>query len=1167
MQCCPRDTPHAVRAPTIHSPRPAADLLVVREQSQIERVLDALPPVKEFLEEAYRSPYVEDWFEEDEGYESVTSKDELDIETTLTPGMNHYRTRTCNGGPCTQAQMIGNLPNTHAVPVEKMAGQRRQRINPKRGHLPPLSVPIPEVQPPLLSPNMEDIRWLQASSFVSFCRQDNVRAMRITWDELDQAAERRTTNSRESLNTTTLLQTVHLNEEEYRDILLGEGDLAKTLSQLPPHLHDFVYDCYKPAHLRKISEADVSKFLTGKPELNKLPAFLPRHADTLPPRRAWDHKIELMPGKEPPYFKNRPLSPLELEVVRKWIDDNLSKGFIRESRSRSAAPLLLAAKPGGGVRICQDYRGLNNVTIKNRYPLPIVRETLDALCNATVYTKLDIIAAFNKLRIAEGDEWKTAFITRFGLFESLVMPFGLCNAPASFQHYINHTLFNELDKYCTAYLDDVLVYSADKSEHREHVRTIMDPEKVTAITSWEQPLSVKDLQRFLGFANFYRRFIKDFSKICRPLNDLLRKDIGWIWDASHRDAFATLKDAFITAPVLAYFDHNKRTVLETDASDWASGGVLSQYDSDGLLRPVAYFSAKHSAAECNYEIYDKELLAIIKSMEEWRPELQGSQQEFEILTDHKNLEYFTTTKALNQRQVRWSEFLSHYNFRIVYRPGSKAIRPDALSRKREDRPNFATGDDERLKNRERIVLPADKFDIDLYNELKAGIHLAPTDLVVPAEDKPIDELIDDAYRRSDMAHQLIAAIEDHHVRKWPVEFRKTLRVAMQDCYVANNRIYYRERLWIPPDDELKVQIIYRMHSSGPAGHPGRTKTIDLVSRTYWWPQMHQEIASYVQACELWVRTLTTEELVDVFISRIYTLHGLPDNIISDRGTQFVSGFWSQLAERLAVTLRHSSAFHPQTDGQTERINSVLEQYLRAFVNFHQDDWMQWLPLAEFASNNMTSETTGCSPFFANYGFNPHIGVEPSKPCPPDMTIAQKREFFKGNKTADRMERILSQLQALARQAVTIYEENANRHRIDSPRYCIGQKVIRFPAQAIINESESTTTRDRILEREDGESEPVQKWIFEGVIDNHNEDGHHYLVKWKHYAPTWQPAADLKGNEKLLAEYHRTYPEKPGPPRWVLDDPEAKAILSPTLERSEKVQGVRRSTRERKARSV
>ncbi|RAL63669.1 hypothetical protein DID88_003712 [Monilinia fructigena] len=586
MQCCPRDTPHAVRAPTIHSPRPAADLLVVREQSQIERVLDALPPVKEFLEEAYRSPYVEDWFEEDEGYESVTSKDELDIETTLTPGMNHYRTRTCNGGPCTQAQMIGNLPNTHCSSSRKM-GRSTQTTNQSKAWSSTTTFSAnARSAATLLSPNMEDIRWLQASSFVSFCRQDNVRAMRITWDELDQAAERRTTNSRESLNTTTLLQTVHLNEEEYRDILLV---------------------------MRRFDKSFPSGCKTSYPHSFRVMRTL------FPPRRAWDHKIELMPGKEPPYFKNRPLSPLELEVVRKWIDDNLSKGFIRESRSRSAAPLLLAAKPGGGVRICQDYRGLNNVTIKNRYPLTIVRETLDALCNATVYTKLDIIAAFNKLRIAEGDEWKTAFITRFGLFESLVIPFGLCNAPASFQHYINHTLFNELDKYCTAYLDDVLVYSADKSEHREHVRNY----------------STK------------RRFLR-------------------------------------------IFDHNKRTVLETDASDWASGGVLSQYDSDGLLRPVAYFSAKHSAAECNYEIYDKELLAIIKSMEEWRPELQGSQQEFEILTDHKNLEYFTiTTKALNQRQVRWSEFLSHYNFRIVYRPGSKAIRPDALSRKREDRPNFA----------------------------------------------------------------------------------------------------------------------------------------------------------------------------------------------------------------------------------------------------------------------------------------------------------------------------------------------------------------------------------------------------------------------------------------------------------------------------------------------
>lgn len=1313
-----------------------------------QEVFDLCPPLKAFIYQKplndilytvpdhvarpYRSPSVEDCDDESFGPNlNNDNADELHTPPMLTPGMNHYKTYSKN--KATQAQIIPNRPNTRPQPIQKVAGQRRSCMKkPRNEPLPPLSVPVAEL--PTYDderPNMDDIRWLNASSFVTFCRQDKVKAMRLTWDELDQLLEPPV----DRLNSIRSFPT--LREQDYKDILQGKGKVADALARMPSNLHDFVYDCYRPIHLRKISEADVTKFLAGKPELSdaaireripswlhdQLPAFLPRHADELPPRRAWDHKIELMPGKEPPYFKNRPLSPLEQQVVRKWLDENLSKGFIRESRSRSSAPLLLAAKPGGGVRICQDYRGLNNVTIKNRYPLPIVRETLDALCNAKVYTKLDIIAAFNKLRIAEGDEWKTAFITRFGLFESLVMPFGLCNAPASFQHYINHTLFDELDKFCTAYLDDVLIYSSDKEQHREHVRIVvkkladaglqidinkcefettktkylgliittngieMDPEKVKSITTWERPLCMKDLQRFLGFANFYRRFIKDFSKICRPLYDLLRKDKGWSWTEEHDQAYQHLKLAFTTAPVLAYFDYTKKTVLETDASDWASGGVLSQYDDDGVLRPVAYFSAKHSAAECNYEIYDKELLAIIKSMEEWRPELQGSQQEFEILTDHKNLEYFTTTKALNQRQVRWSEFLSQYNFRIVYRPGNKAIRPDALSRRHEDRPSSSNPNDERLKNRERTLLPADKFDIDLYNELTSEVTLAPADLLVPMEDKPIDELVTDAYARSAMAADLILTVENPLATKWPKEYRQMMRVALQDCRVLEGKLYYRDKLWIPPDDELKVQIIYRTHSSGPAGHPGRTKTIDLLSRSYWWPQMHQEVAAYVQACELCKRTkssksappgflkplpvpfrawsdisidyitplpdckfydstfkhilvvvcrltkmrhfigtrsLNTDELVDAFVSRVYTLHGLPDNIISDRGTQFVSGFWTQLSERLGVTLRHSSAFHPETDGQTERINSVLEQYLRAFVNFHQDDWMEWLPLAEFASNNLVSETTGCSPFFANYGFNPHLGTEPSKPCPPDMTLAQKREFFKGNKTADRMERILEQLQALAKQAVATYEENANRHRSDSPRYIAGQQVYvntknmktsrkakklddkwvgpfviekayprsclvklpenvrifpvfhhsllipahdgtRFPAQRQINESESRTTRGRVLERDDGEVEPVQKWEFEGIMDNHDEDGHHYLIKWKHQAPTWQKASDLKGNEKVVAEYHHLHPEKPGPPAWVLQNPAAKEILVPSrAQAAAPVEpGLRRSTRERK----
>ncbi|KAI1668824.1 Reverse transcriptase domain protein [Pyrenophora tritici-repentis] len=318
----------------------------------------------------------------------------------------------------------------------------------------------------------------------------------------------------------------------------------------------------------------------------------------------------------------------------------------------------------------------------------------------------------------------------------------------------------------------------------------MDPEKVKTIKEWLRPPCLKDLQKFLGFANFYRRFIRDFSKICKPLNELMRKDQAFIWSEAHENAFQDLKTAFATAPVLAMFDYTRRTILETDASDWASGGVLSQYDEDGLLRPVAYFSSKHTSQECNYEIYDKELLAIIKSMEEWRPELQGVDDTFEILTDHKNLEYFTTTKALSQRQVRWSEFISQFNFRIIYRPGAKAVRPDALSRKPGDRPAKTDINDDRIKNRERTVLPPDMWDEDTLRELLEDKDLmaAPIDVIMPAIDKPIDDIINRAYNDSEMAAEMAEAIQNPEITRWPTRLRKELRISITDCRIQNRRI-------------------------------------------------------------------------------------------------------------------------------------------------------------------------------------------------------------------------------------------------------------------------------------------------------------------------------------------------------------------------------------------
>ena len=230
---------------------------------------------------------------------------------------------------------------------------------------------------------------------------------------------------------------------------------------------------------------DIEKALVIKPSVDPAAILPPEYhdfldvfsreaSDTLPEHRPYDHKIQLEPGKTPGFGPLYGMSQDELRVLKKYLEDNLAKGFIRSSSSSAASPVLFVRKPGGDLRFCVDYRGLNAITVKNRYPLPLIRETLDRLVKAQYYTKLDIIAAFNKLRMAEGEEWKTAFRTRYGLYEYLVLPFGLVNAPSSFQHYINEALHEYLDVFCTAYIDDILIYSNTRKEHTQHVRKVLE---------------------------------------------------------------------------------------------------------------------------------------------------------------------------------------------------------------------------------------------------------------------------------------------------------------------------------------------------------------------------------------------------------------------------------------------------------------------------------------------------------------------------------------------------------------------------------------------------------------------------------------------------------------------------------------------------------------------
>ena len=401
-------------------------------------------------------------------------------------------------------------------------------------------------------------------------------------------------------------------------------DLDVLLDESMQRLH-----CLRVGNIYKTIPKDANPQEFLPPQYHEyLDVFDRNKANSLPPHRAWDHAIEIQPGKTPPSSRPYSMNKFELKALRDYLDKELAKGFIRVSRSPAAAPVLFVKKPNGDLRFCIDYRGLNSITIKNRHSLPLITETLSQLSHAKFYTKLDVISAFNKLRIKQGDEWKAAFTCRYGLFEPVVLLFGLCNGPASFQTYIIHALRGLLDNYCTAYMDDILIFSENIEQHREHVKTVlhrlrehglqvdiskcefettqvtylglivstkgitMDPKKVACVQEWPTPRSVRDIQGFLGFANFYRRFIPEFSRLATPLSNLTKKDIPFKWDTVCEESFRNIKKAFREGAMLAHFDPHKQTVLETDASDYVTAAVLSQYDDKGILRPVAFMSKK-----------------------------------------------------------------------------------------------------------------------------------------------------------------------------------------------------------------------------------------------------------------------------------------------------------------------------------------------------------------------------------------------------------------------------------------------------------------------------------------------------------------------------------------------------------------------------------------------
>ena len=866
--------------------------------------------------------------------------------------------------------------------------------------------------------------------------------------------------------------------------------------------------------LKKLEDANANiKNLVPEEYHAFLDVFDHKKAYELPPHRPrWDHEIVLKEGAVLP--KTDPLrrqSPEEFDVLKEYVINNLGSRFIEPSQAEYGSPILFVKKPSGGLRLCIDYRKINEITKRNRYPLPLIDETIARVTRAKIYTKLDVVQAFHNLRLAsEKSEELSTFICRLGAFKYKVMPFGLTNAPATFQQFMNDH-FNEYSEFVSAFLDDLLIYSQNMKEHREQVKLVlsrlremglrldilkcefhvtevkflglvvtpdgvkMDPKKVAQIKSWTKPKNGKDLKGirgFLGFVNFYRRFIKGFAKIARPLYNLLMKESPGIWDDKCDGAFEGLKEAVTTEPVMMHFDRTKEAFLECDSSDLASGGVLSQLNDEGWLRPVAYLSQSLDPAQRNYVIYDKEMLAIVRCFEEWRPELLSVPEDRPtlVMTDHKALEHFMTTKQLNRRQARWAEFLSQFNFKISYRPGAKNLKADLLTRQP------CEGEVSRAKldpHMNQTLLPSENLSEEVKQDL--GIHeietndekpvpeetTAPTETI---ERSPLAETVEAANRKEETFEEV-----RRELQKLPPEnlLDKIHGFQLRECTERNGVLYYYGKLVVP--DSLTTEVIRTVHSGRELGHAGVTKTLKMLRKDYCFTRMTLLVRRFIRNCHDCKRSkpkrsrlqgllrplpipqqpwedisvdfvgklpedseknntimmvvchltkerhfisfrqgegrISAETTAWMFYTHIWRLHGLPRTVVSDRGTQFASMLWQHLCKILKIKAKLSTAFHPESDGQTENANQEMERYLRTFVNYEQSNWGKLLPSAEFAANVTESESTQCAPFMASRGLLPRMSFDPEEMNKVGTTARERIELGKAKSIATEMKKV------------------------------------------------------------------------------------------------------------------------------------------------------------------
>ncbi len=619
--------------------------------------------------------------------------------------------------------------------------------------------------------------------------------------------------------------------------------------------------------------------------------------------------------------------------LRHYLNENLSKDFIQVSCSQMIISVLFIKKLEEELYFCVNYRDLNAITIKNQYSLFLISETLNHLSQAKIFIKLNIISAFNWLWIKEEDEVFIIFHTWFELFKYLVMLFDLCNESVSFQKYINNILHEHLNKFCTAYLNDILIYFDNELKHEIYVNLIlrklqeadlqmniikckfhvtqvlyleliiiikkikMNSFKINFIINWLILINVKDVQSFLDFANFYKRFIYDYSKIAISLIHLIRKNVLFVWFQKCQIAFNILKKVFTFKIILCHYNSDHKIVIEINASNYVFKDILSQYDKNEILHSVAYFSKKHNSVECNYKIYDKELMILVCAFEKWWSELEDFIYSVKMITNHKNLEYFMSTKQLSRHQARWSEFLSRFNYYIAYHFNKIDDKLNALTCCLEDFFKKKNTFNSQHQYQHQTILKTHVLDfnivenliLDVFNikiiklqsqiiilnsvqlhlfsvisaflqilvfmnleieefnveNIKSQLNQDTLNLDEDFADILTQTLWKQVEINDKFAAQIIEALHN--------ETQHHNKIFLAECEKHENHLYFQERKYMLNSNKLHLRIIQLIHDNVIDDHSERAKSYELISWVYWWSNIYKYVQHFVQNCHMCTR--------------------------------------------------------------------------------------------------------------------------------------------------------------------------------------------------------------------------------------------------------------------------------------------------------------------------